>query len=125
MLAVNGYDGIGHYLRAGLQANLCTSLTASFQATCNARFSAGASSSSTSASKDDLKPLLAKEPPAGKRGQGSVPPQGDILGGLLGAGQTPEGKRNVQRIKEGAKRGSPALQGNEEPMLDYLLGSDR
>ena len=122
MLAVNGYDGIGHYLRAGLLANTCTSLVASGSISCSANF-AGARTAGARASKARVPARLADEPAAKRKG-GSVPPQGDIVGSILGKGQTPEGKQNIERIKRGAREGSPALQGNDEPMLDYLLGSD-
>ena len=103
MLAVNGYDGIGHYLRAAQLANTCTSLVASGSPNCAANF-LGASTSSVAAkaSKTDLAPRLADDRAAKRKG-GSVPPQGDIVGSLLGKGQTAEGKQNVERIKRGAR----------------------
>jgi ABC-type transporter Mla subunit MlaD len=123
MLAINGYDDVGHYLRAALLANTCTSLVASGSPNCSANFLA-ASSSSTRAAKSGDAARIAGAGTA-KSNAGSVPPQGDIVGSLLGKGRSPEGKENVERIKRQARQGSPALQGNDEPMLDYLLGSDR
>ena len=59
--------------------------------------------------------------------QGSVNPQGTLLQNLLGSadqpGQTQERKQGLARLRERAQAKSPALQGSNEPLLDYLLGS--
>ncbi len=123
MLASNGYDGLGHYLRAGLIANLCTQYSSELSAACSAKFNREAEGASASRPGTGDSAAEGDEKPASDKG--SVPPQGDIVGGLLGPGQTPEAKRNAEGIRKRADEGSPALQGNEEPMLDYLLGSDR
>ena len=126
MLASNGYDGLGHYLRAGLIANLCTSVQPRAQRRPAAPSSTARPRAHRPPSATTWRPRLANGGNAPKADtKGSVPPQGDIVGGLLGPGQTPEAKRNAERIRKRAEEGSPALQGNEEPMLDYLLGSDR
>ncbi len=56
-----------------------------------------------------------------------MPPTGEVLGGILGASgpDADEGRRNAKRIRREAQGRSPALQGAEEPMLEYLLGDDR
>ena len=124
MLASNGYDGLGHYLRAGLIANLCTQYSLELSAACSAKFNREAEGASASQPAAADSPDTGGEKPASDD-KGSVPPQGGIVGSLLGPGQTPEAKRNAEGIRKRADEGSPALQGNEEPMLDYLLGSDR
>jgi ABC-type transporter Mla subunit MlaD len=118
--ATNGFDSVGHYLRAGLVTNQCSSYAlVSGGSTCNAKFfspfgSAGASSAgSASYSKGSS--------------QGSVNPQGTLLQNLLGSadqpGQTQERKQGLARLRERAQAKSPALRGSNEPLLDYLLGS--
>jgi hypothetical protein len=44
--AVNGFDAVGHYLRAGLLVNQCTTYAVAPVAGCSAKFPAGASASS-------------------------------------------------------------------------------
>jgi phospholipid/cholesterol/gamma-HCH transport system substrate-binding protein len=135
MLAINGFDGIGHYLRAGLSVNLCSTYAATAPASgCNSNFTG---TRVTSSGAGRLSPQLADAAAVlrGKKGgkakdgrdksQGSVPAQGGVLGGILGTEQTAEGRKTVQRIRKRAAEGSPALQGTDEPMLDYLLGSGR
>ena len=45
-----------------------------------------------------------------------------VLG--LGAGSAPEARGNVERIRAGAERKSPALEAQGDPVLDYLLGGE-
>ncbi len=120
--AINGYDDIGHYLRAALLVNLCSTYAITPAAGCNANYTATrATSVATKADKDGI----AKPPEKGKAG--SVPPTGQVLGGILGRSGGPaaeEGRRNAQKIGERSKGGSPALEGSEEPALEYLLGRD-
>jgi ABC-type transporter Mla subunit MlaD len=47
--AINGYDELGHYLRAGLLLNQCSAYSITFSAACSAKFSPSESSSSARA----------------------------------------------------------------------------
>ncbi len=119
MTAVNGYDSLGHYLRAALIANSCSVYATIPTPGCDANFLKSSGSSA---------PSLAKTAQRGKTSTGSVAPTGSVLDGLLGQGEDPatarERKRNIGRIRRQASRPSPGL-GRSEPMLDYLLGGDQ
>jgi virulence factor Mce-like protein len=122
-LATNGYDSIGHYLRAGLVTNSCSTYFLRSAVGCNSKFydpfGSGASAS--------LPAQTASY--SGKRssgGSGSVSPQGSLLQDLLGSPSTPkqdkERKQGLARLRKRAQGSSPALRGSDEPLLDYLLG---
>jgi ABC-type transporter Mla subunit MlaD len=122
-LAVNGFDNIGHYLRAGLVTNLCSTYATQIFATCSANFY---DATAASAAADTLEPRNA--PPAKSSGkEGSIAPLGALLQDMLGAGGTAEGarerERNLDTLRERAKGQSPGL-GQSEPVLDYLLGGE-
>jgi ABC-type transporter Mla subunit MlaD len=123
-LSINGYDSLGHYLRAGLIADTCaTYVTEPVGGACKSTFYnpddlSGASASSASASSSDK----------GKSSSSNVPATGTLLQGLLGTGETPDQakqrKQSLQQLRNQANRPSKAF-GKSEPMLDYLLGGDR
>jgi virulence factor Mce-like protein len=120
-LSTNGFDEVGHYLRAGLVTNLCSTYAIANFATCSANFTAGASSAGAGG-------LEARNASVAKSsGRGSVAPGGPLLGELLGQGSTPEGARereqNMKILRERARGQSPGL-GPSEPVLDYLLGGE-
>ncbi|MEA2419656.1 MAG: hypothetical protein QOE60_1862 [Thermoleophilaceae bacterium] len=121
-LATNGYDAIGHYLRAGLVTNSCSTyvLTPASTQSCNARFF-----SSLGDAAADVRARNAKFDAKDQKSGGSVSPQGTLLQGLIGSGggadEARQRKQGIDRLRKGAAGQSQALQG-EEPMLDYLLG---
>ena len=122
MIAINGFDGLGHYLRAGLIANLCSEYAIRPASGCNANFTATQSIGSAASEAGGPEPRLAD---AGKDG-GSVPPTGTLFEQLLAPEDDAlrrERERQLERIRRQAQNPSPAL-GGDEPMLDYLLGSD-
>jgi virulence factor Mce-like protein len=124
-LATNGFDSLGHYLRAGLVTNLCSTYTDEISLTCSANFfNTPAEPPSASASAVAARNAA----PAGSAGGGSVAPTGSVLGALLGQGasdaQTREREQNLRILRERARSKSPGLAGAEEPALDYLLGED-
>ncbi|HEU0019026.1 MAG TPA: MlaD family protein [Thermoleophilaceae bacterium] len=128
-LAINGFDGIGHYLRAGLSVNLCALYATQPASGCNSNFT---QTRATSAGADDLAPALANLSKLGTmRGgrsgssAGSVPAGGDPAARRLADQVAVEGERNVDRIREGAAGPSPALDGVADPLLDYLFGASR
>jgi phospholipid/cholesterol/gamma-HCH transport system substrate-binding protein len=129
-LAINGFDGIGHYLRAGLSVNLCALYTTRPAGGCNSNFT---QTRATSTSNDDLAPALAELAKLGAKGSddddgpatGSVPPGGDPEARELAEQVVAEGRQNIGRIREGAGGPSPGLDGVADPLLDYLLGDGR
>lgn len=128
MTAINGFDEVGHYLRAALNVNLCTPFAFTPAAGCNANFTETKAIRSGASKRPDTSARIAKEPAeTGAQPGGSVPPTGEVLGGILGTGgrDVKEGRRSADRIRRNAAQGSPALRGSDEPMLEYLLGSDR
>jgi ABC-type transporter Mla subunit MlaD len=122
MTAINGFDSIGHYLRAGLIVNLCSTYATAQTAGCPSNFTSASSSSAS------VKPRLAALPKA-KGAGGSVPPQGNVLGALLG-NESPGAQRQRQRkiadIRHQAALPSPGLRsGRDQVLLNYLLGPER
>ncbi len=123
-LDINGFDSVGHYLRAGLVVNECsTYVTVPDGPPCNATFGdtgVGAAAASTEA----------RNAPAPRRrgGEGSVAPKGTLLGELLGPAEKAADRRRreagLRRLRARAATGSPAL-GEAEPALEYLLGGER
>jgi ABC-type transporter Mla subunit MlaD len=122
-LNTNGFDSVGHYLRAGLVTNTCSSYFTEPAGGCNSNFFdpfLGPASTSFAATG-------AEAPAAGADSRGNVAPQGTLLGGLLGGDEDPSQARQreegIERLRKRAAGRSPAL-GRSEPMLDYLLGGD-
>ena len=119
-LSVNGFDDIGHYLRAGLVTNLCSTYATRIFGTCSANFY----DPNEAASAADLG---ARNAPQVEGRGGSVPPLSAALQQLLGAGDRSAGAReregNLDALRERAGERSPGL-GESEPMLDYLLGGE-
>jgi hypothetical protein len=121
-LSTNGFDELGHYLRAGLVTNTCTEYaTVSTGIACTANFTSGLE---TAGAAGGLEARLAPEPEKDARG-GSVAPTGTLLQDLIGPGSDPQRAREreagLEALRRRANEGSPGL-GEKEPMLDYLLG---
>jgi phospholipid/cholesterol/gamma-HCH transport system substrate-binding protein len=117
-LSLNGYDSLGHYLRAAVVANNCSGGRQSGGGGCNSNFREAGSSSASAASASAAK--------AAKSGSGgSVLATGTLLQGLLGTKETQqqatERKQSLQRLRNRANTPSKGLV-KGEPMLDYLLG---
>jgi phospholipid/cholesterol/gamma-HCH transport system substrate-binding protein len=135
VLAINGFDAIGHYLRAGLIVNLCSLYAVKPATGCNSNFTA--TQSIGSASNDDLGPRLANVSKLLERAsrrqaaaeddpsRGSVPPGGTPLARKLVEQLEQQGKRNIERIREQAEQPSPGLEGIGDPLLDFLLGGQQ
>jgi virulence factor Mce-like protein len=124
-LATNGFDSLGHYLRAALVTNTCTEYAlVSAGGECSANFTSGFAQSAGS-TQGRLEAQNAPEPR--HAGEGSAAPTGALLEGLLADGVAPalrrEREARLERLRRQARAGSPAL-GDEEPLLDYLLGGD-
>jgi virulence factor Mce-like protein len=126
-LAINGFDSLGHYLRAGLIANTCTGYVSENSGpTCNSNFY-DPSSSPLASKVSSTQSGSGKQQGGGKGGssESNVPPTGTLLQGLLG-GSTDKGaeqqrKAALTRLQRQARTPSKGLQA-DEPMLDYLLG---
>jgi ABC-type transporter Mla subunit MlaD len=122
-LASNGFDGLGHYLRAGLVTNVCSTYATEASPACRSTFFDPAAESSTAGGALQA----ANADPSKQTGKGSVPPTGTLLEDLLGQGDPSVRERreqNLDALRERHERGvSPALQ-DAEPALDYLLGGE-
>jgi hypothetical protein len=141
MQAVNGFDGIGHYLRAGLILNACsTYATKVVSPDCRATFdkvNGSASSASSSGSSSTGDPVLDATHAAILKAL-----NGEKVGAPTSSGQQParqpsifqrfiqlaspsvERQRNaaLNRIKSGAGNDSSPALGQADPALNYLLG---
>jgi virulence factor Mce-like protein len=124
-LVLNGFDGLGHYLRTALLTNVCSTYAVTFSSGCAATFFDPSAESSSASAGAPLEAANAKDAPA--KGQGSVPPTGTLLQELLGESDPSVEKQREQNLEALRKRsqrgGSPALD-PAEPALDYLLGGE-
>ena len=123
-LVSNGFDGLGHYLRAGLVTNVCSTYALEQSPACRSTFYDPAEAASATAGE-----LGAAQADARRQtGAGSVAPTGMLLQDLLGQSSDPAVDRrreqNLEALRRRAQQGrSPALDGAEAG-LDYLLGSE-
>ncbi len=119
-LAINGFDSIGHYLRAGLVTNTCSNYTLTLSPGCNATFDSSAAAAGAI-------PAANAPEPSGVGG-GGVAPSAPLLQQLVGTGETAaqaqERERNLSALQQRAGQPSPAL-GEADPALEYLLGGER
>ena len=124
-LSINGFDSLGHYLRAGLIANRCSEYAADelTGSECNANFYNPLESASASSAA-----FTPRDSSAQAKAGGAAPATGTLLQGLLGTGestdQTAQRKQSLSRLRRQANTPSRAF-GKGEPMLDYLLGGDQ
>jgi virulence factor Mce-like protein len=107
MTAVNGFDGVSHYLRAGLLTNLCSSY-ATDQA------------------------LSADQAPAPKPAKGGRSSTSNVnpfsaLGALTNPRIAQQRNQTLRNSRGGGRTTSPAYgaQTAQDQALDYLLGNDR
>jgi len=123
-LAINGFDGLSHYLRAGLIVNLCSLYAIQPAAGCSSSFGTGQSATASSTgSGPDLAPRLADLSKLSQSpGRGSVPAGGTPAARRLAEQIREQGNENVRRIRERAEEPSPGLDEAADPLLDYLLG---
>jgi phospholipid/cholesterol/gamma-HCH transport system substrate-binding protein len=125
-LVSNGFDGLGHYLRAGLVTNVCSTYALEQSSTCRSTFFDPAAEVSSASAGGRLQAANAEA--SREKAGGSVPPTGSLLQDLLGQGGDPSLPRrreqNLDALRERDRQGrSPALDGAEAG-LDYLLGSE-
>jgi ABC-type transporter Mla subunit MlaD len=135
MMAVNGFDGVSHYLRAGLITNLCSSYSIVPTSGCNANFTDTRASSASAAGEDEAlaetrKVLATHQAPQPKPGADSPAPQTNPFSALRELTDPKIGKLRDQALdgaRGGGRSASPAFgpQDARAQALDYLLGSDR
>jgi ABC-type transporter Mla subunit MlaD len=141
--AVNGFDSLGHYLRAGLIVNTCTTYSVDPAPGCSARFASEADARNQSARAAANDPASvraffsrraktagedhsaqARRPSGGARGKraAGAPAEGPVLRmpSALLPGQAPEpqdapGAAEQQQPEQGRQEA-------EQGLLDYLLG---
>jgi ABC-type transporter Mla subunit MlaD len=129
--AINGFDGISHYLRAGLIVNTCSVYATAPTPSCNANFTSTRAVRAASAS-GRIDPQLAAtrraiaDAQASDGGPSARPaPRGNTFERIF-TPQDPrierERERALERIRKGARL--PAPKSGQEALLDYLLGSD-
>jgi ABC-type transporter Mla subunit MlaD len=128
--AINGFDSVSHYLRAGLiAAASCTRYATTVAFGCEATFGdaevSGASAGKGTASAKIERRLGNSPAPE------SAPPIersiGDRIEEILSLAdpQLEEQRQaDIDRIREGAQGGPQGPDGNPEPFLDYLMGND-
>jgi phospholipid/cholesterol/gamma-HCH transport system substrate-binding protein len=148
MTAINGFDSIGHYLRAGLLVNVCSTYVTTATGGCEAHFSKTETVNSASAASLPDDAALAKTAIALRKATGS-PAAADVANpaatsetpgqavaavvkGLLKLGTTDQAdKERARRVRQlraqAAADSSPALDGiggKDAALLSYLMGSD-
>ena len=137
--ATNGYDSIGHYLRAGLIVNTCTAYSSDPQPGCSAKFQRAESASARAAANDarNVERMFAAKAP---RNQASAARTSTAAGAKAGKST---GKRTAtaaalklpsavlpgqSTAPKAAAAPAPATDpagtsSTEQGLLDYLLGS--
>jgi phospholipid/cholesterol/gamma-HCH transport system substrate-binding protein len=115
--STNGFDAIGHYLRAGLITNTCSNFTLSLSPGCNATFYDTATSSSTAAANATAPTALG----GAAAGVSAAPPLQQLAAIDGTPAQQREREANRARLRAQATQPSPGL-GASEAALDYLLG---
>jgi virulence factor Mce-like protein len=146
MQAVNGFDSIGHYLRAGLILNACSTYVVKAIPGCSANFSKASSSTAavSASSLDPTDPVLQRTHEGilkALSGKGALSDSDQPLGttvptstperqpsflqrflALANPDTTKERENALNRIRRGgSSQGSDAL-GQADPALNYLLG---
>lgn len=132
--AINGFDGVSHYLRAQLIANTCTTYATNKTSGCNSNFTTTAVTSNGKAKK--ISPHLARQRKfldsseyrkiAKGKSTGKPLPSTGLQQRLLGV-QDPELKKKReaqirQQRRNAQTRNSKGT--NEEAAVDFLLGND-
>ena len=146
--AINGFDSFGHYLRAGLIVNQCSSYAIDPTPGCSANFEqAGAASASSAGADGPRDPVLqatadaiargmSGEPAGGERPEGervasprlqatpSASPTPAAAPVAPAATPSPPGGRDSASPAPAATPGPAPAGSGDEPLLDYLFGKD-
>lgn len=130
--AVNGFDGVSHYLRAGLMANLCSAYATAPAGGCSSKYTSSATAAKVSANTGRLPAQLAPSPKpatsgaaAGSGGRTSDPFQ--AIRQLTDPSIAKQRQQVLQNNTGGRGAVSPRFgqQSAQAQALDYLLGNDR
>ena len=122
-LASNGFDGLGHYLRAGLVTNVCSTYALEPSPACRSTFYDPAAETSSASTQLEA----ANADPDRQKGKGSVPPTGTLLQDLLGQSDPSvdrQRERNLEALRRRSEQRSSPSPDPTEPALDYLLGGE-
>jgi ABC-type transporter Mla subunit MlaD len=122
--AINGFDSFGHYLRAALLVNLCSTYAVTPVGGCSANFIKGSGAAAAATASD---PTLSRtsavlrgaDPRAVKRRARSAAAPGNLALPSISLPSTLPGGGTV------APRAPRRAPGTSRPLLDYLLGSER
>jgi virulence factor Mce-like protein len=132
MTAINGFDGVSHFLRAALIVNTCATYGVTPAGGCHATFPAAAASSASSSAEAvaATRALLATGAtgPNGTSDKSATPKQPGLLSRILSfaaqpADQAGGAKPGVQRIQQNAANDGSQAFGVDDPALKYLLGN--
>ena len=134
MTAVNGFDSMGHYLRAGLIVNLCSTYATEPAPGCSSNFTdteVKAASAGTPNQERLATHQAQQSRAAAADRQTATEALLEVLQGVRGlAGEgapSAEREAGLDRVRAGAAEGvSPALKsGGESRLLGYLMGNDQ
>ena len=143
--AINGFDGISHYLRAGLMANLCSAYATVPAGGCNSNFTTASSSSKSQAPRDKslqrLHAALADATGTGTDSKTGAAANGKkskkakkressnpftALRELTDPHNAKQRRTTLRHATGGGKTASDLFPPEaEDQALDYLLGNDR
>jgi ABC-type transporter Mla subunit MlaD len=133
--AINGFDSFGHYLRAALLVNQCSTYATTPRIGCSANFSSGASSSAAAAFTGSEDPILRRTEIALARALGLKAPEApaeteekpERTRDRAAAGQDAEPTPEATPAPTQAPTPAPQAPTEEEQtqtLLDYLFGGD-
>jgi hypothetical protein len=133
--AINGFDGVSHYLRAGLMANLCSAYATTPAGGCNSNFTSSGSSAKVQSTGDKLLDRLHAQLADGSNGKGTgakpIKKKHDKTANPFKTLRELTNPRAVRQrhttINNGTGRNRRPGQGRyhrspEDQALDYLLG---
>src|SRR3954469_25623598 len=133
--AINGFDGVSHYLRAGLMANLCSAYATAPAGGCNSNYTSTGSSAKTQVTGDpSLDKLHAALADAKAGGSGSSATTKKIganpfaaLRELTDPRVAAQRRGTLNGARGNGRHVSPfyGQQSAQDQALDYLLGNDR
>jgi ABC-type transporter Mla subunit MlaD len=135
--AINGFDGVSHYLRAGLMANLCSAYATAPAGGCNSNFTSQGSSAKVQSTGEPLMDKLHAQLADGSnaKGTGSKPTKkqhrttADPFKTLRELTSPHAVTQRRTTLSNGTGRGRTPGQGRyqrtpEDQALDYLLGGN-
>ena len=128
--AINGFDSLSHYLRAGLIASTsCSFYSTSVAFGCEATFGeaevAGASSRRASGKIESHIPDSSLRRTDATEGVGSMSQTLERITQLEDPAAVEQREAELGRVREGVRNGPQGpYEGPKEPFLDYLLGND-